>query len=325
MIPFAAAVTAAHADPVAASTNSATARCTSCRPEDVARRVDVGEGVAVERDAEPLGREAPAPVVANPGTGMSSAPGMSAAHGHVVVDRSMSSGTATSHAHDTLLPWRTARAAASRTSSVMWFRVPSSSSSPHRPVRQRAEVPEHVVLCGHRSPCRHPSIDSSGSRGSKHSRCCSRRYPFSASAVRGVPSETLRLTSRQASSLAASSCAACCAIGTASVPSSRRMGASSRPARSRTTWATRRVFVGLVTRGGAHQLGERSDRRLVRRAGLRDRHRRASPVGAHAARLKNGDLHPERSDLLGETDGEPGDGPLRRLVGGQARRRTSGH
>src|SRR6266511_4846195 len=69
----------------------------------------------------------------NPGTGMSSAPGMSAAHGHVVVDRSMSSGTATSHAHDTLLPWRTARAAASRTSSVMWFKVPSSSSSPHRP------------------------------------------------------------------------------------------------------------------------------------------------------------------------------------------------
>src|SRR6266702_3150477 len=94
--------------------------------------------------------------------GMFSAPGMSAAHGHVVVDRSMSSGTATSHAHDTLLPWRTARAAASRTSSVMWFNVPSSSSSPHRPVRQRVEIPEHVVLCGHRPPCRHPSIDSSG-------------------------------------------------------------------------------------------------------------------------------------------------------------------
>jgi hypothetical protein len=33
----------------------------------------------------------------------------------------------------TLLPWRTARAAAVRTSSVMWFRVPSSSSSPYRP------------------------------------------------------------------------------------------------------------------------------------------------------------------------------------------------
>jgi hypothetical protein len=64
---------------------------------------------------------------------MSSAPGMSAAYGHVVVDRFISSGTATSHAHETLLPWRTARAAASRTSSVMWFRVPSWSSSPHRP------------------------------------------------------------------------------------------------------------------------------------------------------------------------------------------------
>src|SRR4051794_9978562 len=64
---------------------------------------------------------------------MFSAPGMSAAHGHAVVDRSISSGTATSHAHDTLLPWRTARAAASRTSSVRWFNVPSWSSSPHRP------------------------------------------------------------------------------------------------------------------------------------------------------------------------------------------------
>jgi hypothetical protein len=66
-------------------------------------------------------------------TGMFSAPGMSAAHGHVVVDRSISPGTAISHAHDTLLPWRTARDAASRTSSVMWFSVPNSSSSPHRP------------------------------------------------------------------------------------------------------------------------------------------------------------------------------------------------
>lgn len=64
---------------------------------------------------------------------MFSAPGMSAAHGHDIVDRSISSGTATSHAQDTLRPWRTARAAASRTPSVMWFRVPSSSSSPHRP------------------------------------------------------------------------------------------------------------------------------------------------------------------------------------------------
>jgi hypothetical protein len=65
--------------------------------------------------------------------GMCSAPGMSAARGHVVVDRSISPGTATSQAHDTLLPCRTARDAASRTSSVMWFSVPRSSSSPHRP------------------------------------------------------------------------------------------------------------------------------------------------------------------------------------------------
>jgi hypothetical protein len=34
--------------------------------------------------------------------------------------------------------------------------------APPSPVRQRVEVPEHVVLRGHRSPCRHPSIDSSG-------------------------------------------------------------------------------------------------------------------------------------------------------------------
>jgi hypothetical protein len=59
----------------------------------------------------------------------------------------------------------------------------------------------------------------------------------------GVPWDTLRLTSRQVSSLAASSCAACCATGTASAPSSRRTGASSRPARSRTTWATRRALL----------------------------------------------------------------------------------
>ena len=65
--------------------------------------------------------------------GMFSAPGMSAVHGHVVVDRSMSPGATTSQAQDTLLPCRTARAAANRTSSVMWFNVPSSSSSPHRP------------------------------------------------------------------------------------------------------------------------------------------------------------------------------------------------
>jgi hypothetical protein len=58
---------------------------------------------------------------------------MSPAHGQAAVDRSISSGTAISHPHNTLRPWRTARAAAtSRTSSVMWFKVPSSSSSPHR-------------------------------------------------------------------------------------------------------------------------------------------------------------------------------------------------
>jgi hypothetical protein len=57
---------------------------------------------------------------------------------------------------------------------------------------------------------------------------------------------------------------------------------------------------------------------------LRDRHRRAGPVGAHGARFKHGDLHPERGDLLGETDGEPGDGPFRRLVGGQARAGQAG-
>jgi hypothetical protein len=88
---------------------------------------------------------------------------MSAAHGHVVVDRSMSSGTATSHAQDTLLPWRTARAAASWTSSVMWFRVPSSSSSPHRPQFDSVlKYPSTSSCVGIGPPCRHPSIDSSG-------------------------------------------------------------------------------------------------------------------------------------------------------------------
>jgi hypothetical protein len=58
---------------------------------------------------------------------------MSAAHRHDVVDRCISCGTAISHAHDTLRPCRTARAAATRTSSVIRFSVPRSSSSPHRP------------------------------------------------------------------------------------------------------------------------------------------------------------------------------------------------
>jgi hypothetical protein len=73
----------------------------------------------------------------------------------------------------------------------------------------------------------------------------------------------------------------------------------------------------FVTGGGAHQFGEGPDRRLVRRAGLGDRHRRASPVGAPGSRMVT--FYPERSDFLGETTGEPGDGPLRRLVGRQAR------
>src|SRR5882757_9002810 len=134
MIPFAAAVTAAHTDPVAGSTSECD------RPLYIvpSQKMWHGESTWVtvlpwnvmpsRSDEKPQRRSA-----WKPGTGMFSAPGMSAAHGHVVVDRSMSSGTATSHAQDTLLPWRTARAAASRTSSVMWFRVPSSSSSPHRP------------------------------------------------------------------------------------------------------------------------------------------------------------------------------------------------
>jgi hypothetical protein len=64
-----------------------------------------------------------------PRSGMCSAPGMSAAHGHVVVDRSISPGTAASHAHDTLRPWRTARAAATRTSSVMCVDIDASGWS----------------------------------------------------------------------------------------------------------------------------------------------------------------------------------------------------
>jgi hypothetical protein len=83
---------------------------------------------------------------------MFSAPGMSAAHGQVVVDRSISPGTATSHAHDTLLPCRT----------DVVERAELVVVAPPSPVRQRVEVPEHVVLSGHRSSCRHPSIDSSG-------------------------------------------------------------------------------------------------------------------------------------------------------------------
>ena len=134
MIPSAAAVTAAHADPVAAPTSECG------RPLYIVPSQKMWHGesrwvmvlpwnMMPSRSFEnPQLRS-----LRNPGTGMFSAPGMSAAHEHAVVDRSISSGTVTSHAHDTLLPWRTARAAASRTPLVMWFRVPSSSSSPHRP------------------------------------------------------------------------------------------------------------------------------------------------------------------------------------------------
>src|SRR5690242_4208252 len=134
MIPFAAAVTAAHADPVAALTSECD------RPLYIVPFQKMWHGESTWVMVLPWNmmpsRSFEKPQLRslrNSGTGMFSAPGTSAAHGHVVVDRSISSGTATSHAHDTLLPWRTARAAARRTSSVTWFRVPSSSSPPHRP------------------------------------------------------------------------------------------------------------------------------------------------------------------------------------------------
>lgn len=54
---------------------------------------------------------------------------------------------------DTLLPWRTARAAASRTSPVMWFRVPSSSWSPYRPQFDSAlKYPSRWSYVGTSSP-----------------------------------------------------------------------------------------------------------------------------------------------------------------------------
>src|SRR5688500_13869517 len=105
MIPFAAAVTAAHADPVTASTNECD------RPLYIvpSQKMWHGESMWVmvlpwnvmpsRSDEKPQRRS-----LRNPGIGMSWAPGMFAAHGHVVVDRSISCGTATSHAHDTLLP-----------------------------------------------------------------------------------------------------------------------------------------------------------------------------------------------------------------------------
>lgn len=104
-IPFAAAVTAAHADPVAVSTSECG------RPLYMApsQKRWHGESMWVivlpwkvrpsRSDEKPQRRS-----LWNAATGMFSAPGMSAAHGHDVVDRSISSGTAISHAHDTLLP-----------------------------------------------------------------------------------------------------------------------------------------------------------------------------------------------------------------------------
>src|SRR6266542_1196820 len=137
MIPFAAAVTAAHADPVAASTNECD------RPLYIvpSQKMWHGESTWVRvlpwkvmpsrSDEKPQRRSS-----RNPGTGMSSAPGMSAAHGP-----------------------------RPRPPDVAGDVVQSPELvvvAPPSPVRQRVEVPEHVVLCGHRSPCRHPSIDSSG-------------------------------------------------------------------------------------------------------------------------------------------------------------------
>src|SRR5690242_21960147 len=105
MIPFAAAVTAAHADPVAAPTSEWD------RPLYIVPSQKIWHGesrwvMVLPWNMMPS-RSLEKPQLRslrNPGTGMFSAPGMSAAHGHVVVDRSISSGTVTSHAHDTLLP-----------------------------------------------------------------------------------------------------------------------------------------------------------------------------------------------------------------------------
>ena len=164
MIPFAAAVTAAHADPVAASTNECDRPVVHrAVPEDVARRVDVSEGVAVERDAEPLGRKAPAPVVAESG------------HRHVLGTRHV--GGARARRRRPLHVFRYGNLPCARHAPAVAHRprrrhpdvvgdVVQSAEfvvvAPPCPVRQRVEVCEHLVLRGHRSPCRHRSIDSSG-------------------------------------------------------------------------------------------------------------------------------------------------------------------
>src|SRR5882757_10921251 len=102
-IPFAAAVTAAHADPVAASTNECD------RPLYIVPSQKMWHGESRWVIVLPWNRM-PSRSLEKPqrrslwnSAGMFSAPGMSAAHGHVVVDRSISAGTAISHAHDTLL------------------------------------------------------------------------------------------------------------------------------------------------------------------------------------------------------------------------------
>src|SRR3954468_15011663 len=133
MIPSAAAVTAAQPDPVTGAT-SAWERPLYIVPSQKRWHGESTWVTVLPWNVMPTrSDEKPHRRSAWNRAGMFSAPGISAAQGHVVVDRSISPGTATSHAHDTLLPWRTARDAANRTSSVMWFSVPSSSSSPHRP------------------------------------------------------------------------------------------------------------------------------------------------------------------------------------------------
>src|SRR5690348_9754282 len=104
MIPSAAAVTAAHADPVAAPTSECG------RPLYIVPSQKMWHGesrwvtvlpwnVMLSRSDEKPQRRS-----SWKAGGMFPAPGMSAVRGYVVVDRCISSGTATSHAHDTLLP-----------------------------------------------------------------------------------------------------------------------------------------------------------------------------------------------------------------------------
>src|SRR4029453_8276111 len=105
MIPFAAAVMAAHADPVAASTNECD------RPLYIVPSQKMGHGESTWVMVLPWyampsrSFEKPQRRSAWKAGGMFSAPGMSAAHGHVAAAPSHCAGTATSHAHDTLLPW----------------------------------------------------------------------------------------------------------------------------------------------------------------------------------------------------------------------------